>query len=122
MVYAHAVRPQLESTEDGAPRNGWEQIRHFRYTTTPSERREIVAYAQCGTRTSGSRRSVTCRPTSGPGDAQLELIFGRLQPKGYARESFAGAGWLEFAIVLDEKRRSLVLRDGQLEYVFIEAE
>ncbi len=84
------ARPQLESASDGAPRNGWEQIRNYRYATAAKDRRETAARAM----RHKDRWIVAIRDMAtdviARRDAQLELIFGRLQPKGYARESFAG--------------------------------
>lgn len=89
-AYDARARPQLESASDGAPRNGWEQIRNYRYATPAKDRRETAARAM----RHKDRWIVAIRDMAtdviARRDAQLELIFGRLQPKGYTRESFAG--------------------------------
>ncbi len=89
-VYDAKARATLESASDGAPRNGWEQIRNYRYAKTETDRRETAAR----TMRYKDQWVVAIRDMSADvmarRDAQLELIFGRLQPKGYTRESFAG--------------------------------
>lgn len=89
-AYDAQARPQLESASDGAPRNGWEQIRNYRYATAAKDRRETAARVM----RHKDRWIVAIRDMTtdvmARRDAQLELIFGRLQPKGYTRESFAG--------------------------------
>lgn len=89
-TYDARARPPLESASDGAPRNGWEQIRNYQYATAAKDRRETAARAM----RHKDRWIVAIRDMAtdviARRDAQLELIFGRLQPKGYTRESFAG--------------------------------
>ncbi len=89
-AYDARARPPLEGASDGAPRNGWEQIRNYRYAAAAKDRRETAARAM----RHEDRWIVAIRDMAtdviARRDAQLELIFGRLQPKGYTRESFAG--------------------------------
>ena len=75
---------------DQPVRNGWEQIRSFRYETPAPDQRGVSAQA----RRHGDRWTVVlydmADSVAGKRDAQLELIYGRLLPKGYVPETFAG--------------------------------
>ena len=75
---------------DQSVRNGWEQIRSFRYDTSATDQRGVSAQA----RRHGKRWTVVlydmADSVAGKRDAQLELIYSRLLPKGYVPETFAG--------------------------------
>jgi CubicO group peptidase (beta-lactamase class C family) len=81
-------------------RDGWTRQRVYDYQTSPNERRDVSASA----RAAGDAWTVVIYDVSQPvGEkrlAQVALVFDRLYPKGYARESFAGRK----ANALDEKR------------------
>ena len=78
----------LKLASDRLVRDGWEQVRAYRYDTTVNEKRGVSALA----RRRGERWTVTIfdltNAVSEKRDAQIELI-GRLLPKGYVRETFA---------------------------------
>jgi len=84
-----AERP-LKLAVDRPVRDGWEQIRNYRYDTSANELRGVSAQA----RRRGERWTVLiydmADAVGGKRDAQIELIYGRLLPKGYSRETFAG--------------------------------
>lgn len=84
-----ADRP-LVSVTSGSDKDGWVDQRTYAYQTSPKERRSVVA----GTMRHGERWTVwiydVSDPTGGKRRAQVSLIFGRLLPKGYERETFAG--------------------------------
>ena len=90
----------LKATIDRPDRNGWSKQRIFDYQTSPNERRDVSASA----RWSGSNWLVAIYDVSQQvGEkraAQVVLIFDRLFPKGYERETFAG----KRAHKLDEAR------------------
>ena len=90
----------LKVTNDAPDRDGWSKQKVYEYQTSPNEKRTVQAVA----RFANGRWNVDLIDVSDPvaekRGAQLSLIFGRLLPKGYARESFAG----KKANTLDEKR------------------
>lgn len=88
-AYAGKAARPLKLASDRLVRDGWEQIRAYRYDTPVNDQRSVSAVA----RRHGERWTVTifdmANAVSGKRDAQIELI-GRLLPKGYSRETFAG--------------------------------
>jgi CubicO group peptidase (beta-lactamase class C family) len=88
-AYDAKARWPLELAADRQVRDGWEQIRGYRYQVPPSAQRSVSAVA----RRRGERWTVflfdVADAVSGKRDAQIELA-GRVLPKGYVRESFAG--------------------------------
>ncbi|MPY87978.1 MAG: serine hydrolase [Luteitalea sp.] len=80
----------LKLATDRPPRDGWEQIRNYEYETSPNEQRIVSA----GARRRGAQWTVTIFDVSNrvaeKRGGQIALIFDRLLPKGYERESFAG--------------------------------
>ncbi|KRA45150.1 serine hydrolase domain-containing protein [Pseudoxanthomonas sp. Root630] len=88
-AYAGKAAWPLKLASDRLVRDGWEQIRAYRYDTPVNDQRSASAVA----RRHGERWTVTifdmANAVSGKRDAQIELI-GRLLPKGYSRETFAG--------------------------------
>jgi CubicO group peptidase (beta-lactamase class C family) len=98
-----AYRPDakwpLKVTHDYPDRDGWSGIRGYDYQTSPNEKRGVGASAR---RAGGTWTVVLYDMEDAVGEkrgGQVALIFSRLLPKGYARESFAG----KKAKKLDEK-------------------
>jgi CubicO group peptidase (beta-lactamase class C family) len=89
-AYKPDAKWPLKVVNDRPDRNGWSKQRIFDYQTSPNERRDVSASARWG----GSSWLVVIYDVSQPvGEkraAQVVLIFDRLYPKGYERESFAG--------------------------------
>ena len=89
-----AYRPDatwpLKSTTSSADKDGWTDQTTYVYQTSPNERRSVVA----GTLRSADQWTVwiydMADAVGEKRGAQVQTIFGRLFPKGYARESFAG--------------------------------
>ena len=85
-----------------ADQDGWQNRRTYSYETSPNERRDVAATA----RQHGDVWTVSIydmsQPTGEKRLAQVALIMGRLLPKGYHRETFAGKS----AHPLDEARIS----------------
>ena len=93
-------------------RDGWTRRRGYDYLTSPNEKRTVGASASYA----GSAWTVAIQDlddaVAGKRGAQLALIFGRLLPKGYTRESFAG----KKANTLDQRRIAELakfIEDGQ---------
>jgi CubicO group peptidase (beta-lactamase class C family) len=89
-AYKPDARWPLKVANDLPDRDGWSRRREYDYQTSPNEKRGVDAVAYY----SGSSWTVVIEDVAdavaGKRGAQLSLIFGRLLPKGYSRESFAG--------------------------------
>ena len=90
----------VKVTSDLPDRDGWSRRRVYEYLTSPNEKRGVAAVAYY----SGTSWTVIIEDLSdATGEkrgAQVALMLGRLLPKGYTRESFAG----KKANTLDEAR------------------
>jgi len=70
--------------------DGWSDRRNYSYQTSPNEKRGVVIFAQ---RAGDVWTVVVYDMSDATGEKRLaavQLIFDRLLPKGYTRESFAG--------------------------------
>ncbi|MBV8202903.1 MAG: beta-lactamase family protein [Acidobacteria bacterium] len=89
-AYKPEAKWPLEVVHEQPDRFGWTKHRSYEYQTSPNERRDVEA----ATRYAGGGWTVAIYDVSQPVGqkraAQVNLIFDRLFPKGYARESFAG--------------------------------
>lgn len=89
---AYGVEPKwpLISTSDAPDKDGWTNRRFYNYQTSPNEKRGI----QVSTVKANDVWTVAIfdmdQAVSEKRSAQVSLIFGRLLPKGYQRETFAG--------------------------------
>jgi CubicO group peptidase (beta-lactamase class C family) len=89
-----AYRPDapwpLKVITRGADRDGWTDRHSYSYQTSPNERREV----EVDVRRANDTWTVTiydmAHAVGEKRGAQVGLIFGKLLPKGYQRESFAG--------------------------------
>lgn len=75
---------------DLADKDGWSGVRIYNYQTSPNEKRDVFAMAR---RANDVWTVVIYDMDQAVGEkrgAQVSLILGRLLPKGYDRESFAG--------------------------------
>jgi len=89
-----AYRPDaswpLKVTHEFPDKDGWSSIRSYDYQTSPNEKRGVGADAR---RAGGAWTVILydmADAVGGKRGAQVALIFSRLLPKGYTRESFAG--------------------------------
>lgn len=89
-AYKPDARWPLKVTNDFPDKDGWSGIRDYTYQTSPNERRDVGANA----RRAGNTWTVILydmeQAVGEKRGAQVALIFSRLLPKGYQRESFAG--------------------------------
>jgi CubicO group peptidase (beta-lactamase class C family) len=80
----------LKVANDQPDKDGWTKQRTYTYQTSPNERRGVAA----GVGFAGDVWTVwifdMAEPVAGKRSAQIALIFDKLLPKGYTRESFAG--------------------------------
>lgn len=89
-AYKPDARWALKVSNDLPDRDGWSRRRFYNYQTSPNEKRGVSAIVLY----SGSSWTVVIEDiadaVAGKRGAQVALVFSRLLPKGYARESFAG--------------------------------
>jgi CubicO group peptidase (beta-lactamase class C family) len=89
-AYLPEARWPLKVTTSAPDKDGWSDIRIYGYQVSPNEKRDIEA----STRRAGEVWTVAIYDmTQAVGEKRLSavsLVFGRLLPKGYVRESFAG--------------------------------
>ena len=80
----------LKQSGDRPPRNGWEQVRSYRYAMPATSARAVSAQAL----RHGQRWTVVildmAQAVAEKRDGQVELVYQRLWSKGYTPESFAG--------------------------------
>ena len=89
-AYKPDAKWPLKVTHDRPDRNGWSKQKSFDYQTSPNEKRDVGALAAFA---NGRWNVVIYDVPQAVGEkrgAQVALIFDRLLPKGYVRESFAG--------------------------------
>jgi CubicO group peptidase (beta-lactamase class C family) len=99
-AYKPDAKWPLKVSHDRPDRNGWSKQRSYEYQTSPNEKRDVVAFTSFA---GGLWNVVIYDMAQAVGEkrgAQVALIFDRLLPKGYVRESFAGKA----AAPLDEAR------------------
>lgn len=84
------MKRPLKLAQDIPPRDGWAQMKSFRYETSANDKRGVGALAA----KQGERWNVVLYDVGlGTGEkrsGQIAAIFDRLLPSGYKRESFAG--------------------------------
>ncbi|RYD14390.1 MAG: class A beta-lactamase-related serine hydrolase [Lysobacteraceae bacterium] len=89
-AYDPAAKWPLKLASDLPARDGWEQSRRYVYETSANDKRGVLAQAL----RRGERWTVAIYDMENAvGDkraAQVALVFSRLLPKGYSRETFAG--------------------------------
>ena len=89
-AYKPDAKWPVKVSHDLPDRDGWTRRRTYEYLTSPNEKRGVNALVLY----SGSSWTVVIEDMSDAVSekrgAQDALVFGRLLPKGYTRESFAG--------------------------------
>jgi CubicO group peptidase (beta-lactamase class C family) len=99
-VYKPEASWPLKVSNDRPDKDGWSRQKTYEYQTSPNEKRDVSAI----TKFAGGAWTVAIADMSlsvaEKRGAQAKLVFDRLLPKGYARESFAG----KTAHRLDEAR------------------
>jgi hypothetical protein len=99
-AYKPDAKWPLKVTNDFPDKDGWSAIRDYSYQTSPNEKRDVGANAR---RANGVWTVILYDMDQAVGEkrgGQVALIFSRLLPKGYQRETFAG----KRAHQLDAKR------------------
>jgi CubicO group peptidase (beta-lactamase class C family) len=80
----------LKTTTTAADRDGWSKITAFGYQTSPNEKRTVAAVAELA---NGVWTVIIYDVADAVGEkrgAQVGAMLGKLRPKGYSDESFAG--------------------------------
>jgi CubicO group peptidase (beta-lactamase class C family) len=89
-AYKPDAKWPLKVTTERPDKDGWTKQRFYEYQTSPNERRDVRA----STRFAGGTWTVSIFDVTDPVEekrgAQISLIYDRLFPKGYSRETFAG--------------------------------
>jgi CubicO group peptidase (beta-lactamase class C family) len=89
-AYKPEAKWPIRVSTDLADEDGWSQRRDYEYLTSPNEKRGVSALVSY----SGSNWTVVIvdmtDAVAEKRGGQVALVFGRLLPKGYSRESFAG--------------------------------
>ncbi|MFY9549597.1 MAG: serine hydrolase domain-containing protein [Thermoanaerobaculia bacterium] len=89
-AYKPVAKWPLKVSNDRPDRNGWSKQRNYDYQTSPNEKRDVGALARFA---GGSWTVVIYDMSQAVGEkrgSQVALIFDRMLPKGYVRETFAG--------------------------------
>ena len=89
-AYKPEAKWPLKVSNDAPDKDGWSKRKSFEYQTSPNEKRGVQALAEYA---NGHWTVVLYDMGDAVGEkrgAQVALIFGRLLPKGYQRETFAG--------------------------------
>jgi CubicO group peptidase (beta-lactamase class C family) len=89
-IYRPDATWPLKVTNDFPDKDGWTKLRDYTYQTSPNEKRDVGV----STMRANDMWTVTiydmAQAVGEKRGAQVALIFGRLFPKGYERETFAG--------------------------------
>jgi len=105
-AYNSDAKWPIKVTHDLSDQDGWSRRRVYEYRTSPNEKRGVAALVSY----SGSNWNVVIEDLADAvaekRGAQVALVFGRLLPKGYSRESFAG----KKANTLDQARIAELVR------------
>ncbi len=89
-AYKPEAKWPLKLSNDVPDKDGWSKRKSYEYQTSPNEKRGVQALAEYA---NGHWTVILYDMGDAVGEkrgAQVALIFGRLLPKGYSRETFAG--------------------------------
>ena len=89
-IYRPDAKWPLKVTNDFPDKDGWTNIRDYSYQTSPNEKRDVGVSTQRANDTWTVTIYDMAQAVGEKRGAQVALIFGRLFPKGYERETFAG--------------------------------
>jgi CubicO group peptidase (beta-lactamase class C family) len=89
-IYRPDAKWPLKVTNDFPDKDGWTNLRDYNYQTSPNEKRDVGVSTRRANDTWTVAIYDMAQAVGGKRGAQVALIFGRLFPKGYERETFAG--------------------------------
>lgn len=99
-AYGAGKKWPLKMAADGSDADGWTRIRVYNYQTSPDEKRGVGVTARFANEIWTVTIYDMARDVGEKRGAQVNLIYGRLLPKGKERESFVG----KTANTLDQAR------------------
>ena len=111
-AYKPDMKWPLRVATDNPDKDGWSKRREYSYQTSPNEKRDVTARVAFANGAWSVAIYDMLQAVGEKRGAQMALIFGKLLPKGYERESFAG----KKANVLDPARVAALLKyveDGE---------
>jgi CubicO group peptidase (beta-lactamase class C family) len=129
-AYKPDAKWPLKVTSEVPDRDGWSKTRAYTYQTSPNERRDVAATARFANDTWTVAIYDMADDVGEKRLAAVRVVFDRLLPKGYARESFAGkharhldrAQIVELGKFIEESQKALgipgvsvaIVQDGEV--------
>jgi len=89
-IYRPDAKWPLKVANDSPDKDGWTNLRSYDYQTSPNEKRDVGVNTMRANETWTVTIYDMTQAVGGKRGAQVALIFDRLYPKGYERETFAG--------------------------------
>jgi CubicO group peptidase (beta-lactamase class C family) len=89
-AYKSDAKWPLKTITDSPPKDGWTDRRSYSYQTSPNEKRDVDVGVQRANDVWTVGIYDMSQAVGEKRGAAVALVFGRLLPKGYVRESFAG--------------------------------
>ncbi len=89
-IYRPDAKWPLKVTNDFPDKDGWTNLRNYDYQTSPNEKRDVGVSTMRANDTWTVAIYDMAQAVGEKRGAQVALIFGRLFPKGYERETFTG--------------------------------
>ncbi len=89
-IYRPDAKWPLKVTNDFPDKDGWTNLRDYSYQTSPNEKRDVGVSTMRANDTWTVAIYDMAQAVGEKRGAQVALIFGRLFPKGYERETFTG--------------------------------
>jgi len=105
-AYNSDAKWPIKVTHDLSDQDGWSRRRVYEYRTSPNEKRGVAALVSYSESNWNVVIEDLADAVAEKRGAQVALVFGRLLPKGYSRESFAG----KKANTLDQARIAELVR------------
>jgi len=105
-AYNSDAKWPIKVTHDLSDQDGWSRRRVYEYRTSPNEKRGVAALVSYSESNWNVFIEDLADAVAEKRGAQVALVFGRLLPKGYSRESFAG----KKANTLDQARIAELVR------------
>lgn len=89
-AYQPDFKRPLKVSAPSPDRDGWSNIKSYSYLTSPSEKRDVGALVRSANGIFTVIVYDVAEATAEKRGAQIGLLLGKLLPKGFSRESFAG--------------------------------
>jgi CubicO group peptidase (beta-lactamase class C family) len=89
-AYRPDARWPLKVVTPAPPRDGWSDRKTYTYQTSPNEKRDVFASVRRANDVWTVSIYDMAQDVGEKRGAQVSIVFGKMLPKGYQRESFAG--------------------------------